>query len=251
MKPGLATALLGVVAIAVLPAAHAQSASEWRVTPYLWAAGFDGTVGTGNGGDAALGSRVAVDFGSLADNLTAAGAMLNIGWRQGRWSAFGDWTWVKVESDAPTGLPVLFTGVEAQVKGNVVQANLGYELVGNKDGRLDAFVGARYYDLDVEMRLEGLLTGNRAIALGQRWTDAVAGVRGSTSLGAAWEAYAQFDVGAGESDLSWQSMGVVGYRFGWGTVFGGWRHLAVDVQKGDYRLDAAISGPVVGASFRF
>jgi hypothetical protein len=31
--------------------------------------------------------------------------MLNGNWRDGRWTAFGDWTYAKVESDAPTSVP--------------------------------------------------------------------------------------------------------------------------------------------------
>ena len=43
----------------------------------------------------------------------------------------------------------------------------------------------------------------------------------------------------------------IGYRFGWGSVVGGWRYLHVDYEKGNYRLDAALTGPFIGASFQW
>ena len=65
------------------------------------------------------------------------------------------------------------------------------------------------------------------------------------------QAVASADVGAGGSDLSWQLFGGVGYRFGWGSVVGGWRHLHVDIEKSGFKLDGALSGPFLGVSLVF
>lgn len=238
-----ATALLAGASVA-----HAQS--EWRFTPYAWVASFDGTIGTAGNGSG-LGDRVTFDFGKLSENLSLGGAMLNGSWRGGRWTAFGDWTYAKVESDAPTRVPNLYSAIEAEVKGNVVQGFAGYDLLGQKDTHLDVFGGVRYYDLDIEARLKGAAVADRSLRGDSQWADGVIGARWSTRFAGNWEAYVQADVGAGGSDLSWQAIAAVGYAWNWGTLLAGWRHLNVDYEDGDYRLDAALSGPIIGVSFKF
>lgn len=242
------SAALAVAALAAAPAAHA--APEWSVTPYLWIAGFDGTIGT-TGGDSGLGDRVTVDFGSLSDNLSMGGFMLNLNWRDGRWSAFGDWTYAKVESDAPTQVPNLYSRVDGEIKGNIVQGFVGYDLANQRDMHLDVFAGARFYDLDVKLGLSGAALADRTLQGDAQWVDGVVGARWSTRFAQSWEAYVQGDVGAGGSDLSWQAIGALGYKFSWGSVIGGWRYLHVDYEDGPYRLDAALTGPFIGATFRF
>jgi hypothetical protein len=43
----------------------------------------------------------------------------------------------------------------------------------------------------------------------------------------------------------------VNYEFSWGAVAAGWRHLYVDYDCGSLKLDAALSGPFLGAALRF
>jgi hypothetical protein len=111
--------------------------------------------------------------------------------------------------------------------------------------------GARYYTLEVGLGLrEGTLPG-ALLTTDDNWVDGVVGARWDARFAGNWEAFASADVGAGGSDLSWQLLGGLGYRFGWGSIVGGWRHLHVDVSKSDFKLDGALSGPFLGASFQF
>ncbi|HKU86890.1 MAG TPA: hypothetical protein VJV77_11195 [Casimicrobiaceae bacterium] len=239
-------ALIACFAVSLAAPAAAQ-AGEWHIAPYAWLAGFDGTAGiTGAPGS---GGRVDVDTGF--GDIKQAGAMVNLGWRGGRFSAFGDWTYANVKTDAPTPFTTLYAGADAKISGNIVEANGGYDLLGTPGTSLDIYGGVRYYDLDIDLSLrEGLLPGV-GIGKGSNWVDGVVGVRWQTRFTPNWEAYATADVGAGGSDLAWQLLGVVGYRFSWGTVFAGWRHLHVKYEKDSFKLDAALTGPLVGASFRF
>ena len=241
-------AALAATFLTLAPAAEA--APEWNVTPYLWAAGFDGTIGT-TGGNSGLGDRVSLDFGKLSDNLQLGGFMLNGSWRDGRWTAFGDWTWAKVESDAPTRVPNLYGSVNGEVKGNIVQGNVGYDFGAGGPSHLDVFAGVRYYDLDITMGLTGGALPAIDLKGDAQWVDGVVGVRWATQFAQNWQGYVQADVGAGGSNLSWQAIGAVGYRFNWGSIIGGWRYLKVDYDDGPYVLDAALTGPFLGASFRF
>ena len=78
-----------------------------------------------------------------------------------------------------------------------------------------------------------------------------AGARWVTRFAGQWRSYVQADVGTGGSNLSWQAYGTLGYEFGWGTLFGGWRYLHVDYDQDAYRLNVALTGPFIGASFAF
>lgn len=249
MKHILQAAL--VILLSSVATTAAAQPGEWRVTPYAWIAGFDGTVGvpgTGSG----LAGRVDVDTSGLSDNIRLGGAMVHLNWRRGRWSAFGDWTYANVKADTPTPFTTLYAGVDVKIKGNIVQAFGGYELLGARDSHLDVFGGIRYYDLEVGLGLREGTLGGVLLTRDGSWADGVVGVRWDTRFAGNWEAVASADVGGGGSDLSWQLFGGVGYRYSWGSVVGGWRHLHIDYEKsGGIRLDAALSGPFIGASFQF
>jgi hypothetical protein len=240
-----------LAAVALCAAAGASFAqSSVRITPYLWGAGFDGTVGS-SGTSVGLGDRIEANTEDLTDNLRMGGVMLHGAWRNGRMVAFGDWTYADVKADSPTRFATLYSGVDVKIKGHVLEGYVGYELTGSRDTHVDVFAGARYYNLDLEL---GLREGTRPgvlVGSDRDWVDGVVGIRFDTLFATHWEAFASADVGGGGSDLSWQLFGGVGYRFAWGSVLGGWRHLHVDIDKSDFRLDGALSGPFLGVSLQF
>ena len=71
--------------------------------------------------------------------------------------------------------------------------------------------------------------------------------------GGHWSLRYYADIGTGESDVTWQALLGLGYRFGWGDLFADYRHL--DYEFGDTALlgdvASAFSGPSIGATFRF
>jgi hypothetical protein len=141
--------------------------------------------------------------------------------------------------------------VDAEIKGNVVQAALGYRVFGDFDSGVDAFAGLRYYDLEARMNLQPAQLATRALSGSDQWVDGVVGARWRGRLGRDWTLSAYGDVGAGGSDRTWQAAATVSYAFSWGDVIGGWRHLYVDYENNGLKLDAALSGPFLGASLRF
>lgn len=247
MTPRIAAAAL--LATCCAAPALAQD-TQFRLAPYAWIAGFDGKIGVGDAGSGGGGGRVDVDLDGLSDNMSLAGAMLYADWRAGRWSVFGDWTYAKVESDASTS-GVLYDGIDAELKGNIVQAALGYATHDDGRSRIDAFVGVRFYDLEGSLGLRPAALASRTISEDARWADAIAGVRLQSRLDEHWDLGLYGDIGTGGSDLTWQLFGSIGYRFSWGSITGGWRHLVVDYDKDKLRIDAALTGPFIGAVFRF
>jgi hypothetical protein len=247
-----------LLAACVMPgAALAQSTpaekSEFRITPYLWVSGFQGTLGVPNGGGSGLpGTRVDAAFGKVLDNLEITGAgMLAVDWRRDKWSLFGDWTYVGLKSTVASPYGAVYAGVEGELKGNIGQAAVGYALLRDGDTRVDVYGGARYYDIDLQLNLQpGALTA-RSLSARKSWADGLIGVRFEGRLGGNWYETLQADVGAGGSDMSLQGIAAIAYRFSWGAITGGWRYLKADYEKDNFKYDAALSGPFIGATFRF
>ena len=229
------------------------SDSEFRIEPYLWAAGLSGTIGTPTSGSGLPeGGRIDATFDDLADNLElAGGGMISAEYRRKRWSFFGDWTYAHVRSEAPSPLGQLFSGVEGNLKGHIVQGAAGYRVYGGEGWRVDAFAGARYYNLDLWIDLQAGLLEARTSRVSPEWMDGLAGLRYEGLFGDHWVLGLQGDIGAGGSDFSWQGIASLGYRVSWGTIAGGWRHLKVDYESGDTVADLALSGPFFGVVFRF
>jgi hypothetical protein len=244
----LARLLLGLACLATACGAAAQSSepSELRLTLYFWIAGFEGTVGAADGG-----GRVDADFSGLLDNLELGGFMLHADWRMDRWTLFGDWSHFKVSSEAPSPFGAAYAGVDAEIKGNVAQAALGYRVLGSFDSGVDAFAGLRFYDLEARMTLQPGALAARNLSGSDQWVDGIIGARWRGRPSRDWTLSVYGDIGAGGSDRTWQAAATVSYEFSWGAVTGGWRHLYVDYETSGLKLDAALSGPFVGATLRF
>lgn len=241
----LVTAL---IAAAVLAAPAPGAAGELTFTPYVWIPGIDGTLGTGGGGDTGLGDRVSADF---SPEFRIGGAMLNFSWRDGRFTAFGDWTYANVRATSPSPFGALYSEVEGQIIGNVVQLFSGYMILGGKGMTLDAFVGGRGYGITGRLGLQPGLAQEAHLSSNSVWFDACTGLRFNAVVAKHWLAHLRGDVGAGGSNLTWQGYAAAGYQFGWGALLAGWRHLYIDKGEGSLRMKLALSGPVIGANFTF
>jgi hypothetical protein len=239
--------LVPTALLAALLAAPAQAtAGEFDFTPYLWLPSVDGTVGAES--ETTL---PPVDFNAFSENLRLGGAMVNLTWREGRFLVFGDWTYANVRSSAASPLGLLYSGVDLQIVGNILQLFSGYTLLDRDGLRLDAFLGARGYGLTARLGFDAGTQPAVKTSANEIWVDAVAGLRFDARFAGKWLAHLRADAGTGGSSLSWQGYAVGGYGFSWGDLVAGWRHLYVDKGEGALRLRLALSGPFVGAHFTF
>jgi hypothetical protein len=237
MKMRILPALLAISTLLSLPPGVAAMDSEIRIEPYLWNAGFSGNLGVPGTGPGLPGDIIDTTFGDLIDNLEiAGGGMLYGEWRGNRWSVFGDWTYARLTSQAASPVPILFSGVEGELKGHIVQGAASYRIYGGEMSRADVFGGVRYYDLTIRLDLRAGLLEPRSLSTHGGWADGIVGARWESVLGGNWVLGLQGDVA---------------YRFSWCTITAGWRHLKVKYEKSGMELDAALSGPYLGALFRF
>jgi hypothetical protein len=109
----------------------------------------------------------------------------------------------------------------------------------------------RYYDLEIAATLTaGLLKAvNRSVK--DTWVDGLVGLRLEQAITERWRLTLMGDVGASGSDHAQQAIVTFGYQTSWGAIGGGWRLLRIDHTTDDFRLDATISGPLLGATFKF
>ena len=121
---------------------------------------------------------------------------------------------------------------------------------------LDAMVGLCYLDIeaDAELNISGPLPPtlpSRRLSQSVGLWEGVVGVKGHFNLNENWYIHYHLDIGTGESDLTGQALGAVGYRFNWGDVLLGYRHLYYDQGDSGLLQDLEFSGPVLGANFNF
>jgi hypothetical protein len=69
-----------------------------------------------------------------------------------------------------------------------------------------------------------------------------------------WGAFADvidLDVGAGDSPSTWQAAAGIRHGYEWGDLSLLWRYIDYDMKSGKSIESANLSGPMVGATFRW
>lgn len=253
-KTCLTNVFAGALSLASLNATAADNDWHYGATLYLWGAGIQGeTVG---------GADIDVGFDTLISNLNMA-FMGAFEARQAHWSFLADVIYLNVGVDDGGTVPVRLQSGETvgvnikagvETKGWVLNLLGAYTVLANEQASLDVLAGARYLDLEVDFDL-GLAAegygGSRSLsASGDVW-DGVVGVKGRVNLNDRWYLPYYVDVGTGQSDLTWQAFGGVGYSFDWGEMSVVYRHIEWELDS-DRGLDNInFSGPAAAVTWRF
>jgi hypothetical protein len=205
------------------------------VAPYLWTAGIDGTLTTQNAE-----ADFDVDFSDIWDNLESA-ALVLVETRRDQLTILGDLIYLGLEVDGETPL-----GADADLELNTTILELAglYRLSPTSPFEIGG--GLRYAYMDMELdagavnsdgsrdAFDGFAAGRATLPFAQRWSVRVYG-----------------DVGAGDSDLTWQASAMLGFQFeNWGLGFG-YRILDYDFEDGSDELDLTFEGLMYGVEFRF
>ncbi len=129
----------------------------------------------------------------------------------------------------------------------------GYNVIDTGSATLDIIAGMRYFSLDVDASISFPNNSLPTIPLSPSFEvyDALIGVKGSFDINKNWYVPYIFDIGAGDTDLTWQAQASIGYRFDWGDVLATYRYL--HYEKDDLRLveDFDLYGPKIGVLFHF
>ena len=128
---------------------------------------------------------------------------------------------------------------------------VSYSIFENDTFKLDLLAGARYLymDVDLQVNLDGVRDRERSRS-GDVW-DGIVGVKGEVMLNEKWYMPYYADVGTGDSDLTFNLFGGIGYRFSRVDLIAGWRYLRWNFDDDTVLDNMYINGPIVGAKIRF
>jgi hypothetical protein len=185
-------------------------------------------------------SEESIDAKDIIDNLK----MVFMGGYAGRndtWSVYGDVIYMDIgDSKSRTFRIINETAtVSMDMKALIVNAGVGYNLVGTGGGILDVIGGVRYMDLD------------RDVSASKGFTDFFIGVKGYKNISENWYIPYEADIGTGDTELSWQLFAGVGYRNDWGDIKLGYRYLEFDMEDDAIVDDLTFSGAALGVSIKF
>lgn len=258
-----AAALLGPVG------AEAQGVGDWqyRAAIYGYLPSISGTLTLPGGGGS---SSVKVDAEDILENLQFA-FMGTFEARKGLWGVYSDLLYVNLGNSKTQsrdfslggqGLPADVTAdVSLDMKGWEWMLAGTYQAVATPQYTLDLLFGTRL--LDFTEQLDWTLRGNigsvpvpdhvgSSSQSVSNW-DAVVGVKGRVMLGddGRWFVPYHFDIGAGQSRLTWQAVVGLGYTYRWGDIVAGWRYLAYDLKSGTAIESLNFNGPAIAVGFRW
>jgi hypothetical protein len=240
---------------------------QWGATLYLWLPSLDGDTSSPPSGD---GPPIDVSTDALLDsiNFIFMGALEG---GKGRWGVGADVVYLDLGAsenrtrDLTIGPGELPTSVYADAKidmtGWLWTLTGSYAVLPRETFSLDVLAGARLLDLQEELHwtLSGDISslppfsqsGSRRA--GDNYWDAIVGLKGRASFGAehSWFMPYYLDVGAGESDVTWQARLGLGYRSETVEVLGVWRYLDYDLGNSTPIESVSFNGPAVGVTFRF
>jgi outer membrane receptor protein involved in Fe transport len=202
----------------------------------------------------ARGRTVSVDasFGSIWDRFDF-GVMGTFEAHKGDLVFLGDMMYISLSNDRQTPGD-LFSGIKTKSKLFMLDPEVGYRALNVEGGSIDLLVGVRYWHTKNSLTFQAGRLPQVDASQSRDWADLVFGARGIMRLSPRLYLSGKFDVGGFgiSSDLTGQAFGGVGInvkpRL---TIVGGYRYLFVNYKSGGFTFNAAMSGPIVGAKFKF
>lgn len=265
------------------PAAHAQDTGlrpgwSFEIAPYAWLPSVDATLRYGNLRSPLAGSAdVKADADDYFANLNFATAFSATA-RYDRFTLLTDVIYVSADSgssrvDSVNVLDVgrnpisstLNAGGNSTLKTTLWTLAGGYTVASGAWGNVDVLAGFRYLGIEATTDYNLALTlvgprGNAGPTFGgagrlsgrdNLW-NGIIGVRGRIAIAETGLFVPYYlDLGAGDSNFTWQTFAGIGYQSGWAGVQLGWRYMSFD--QGGNRLvqDMTMSGAYLAVNFSF
>lgn len=253
-KFGRPLVVLSALTILTLPcslmAQDTDKTDQWQfvIEPYLWMAGINGSTTSG--------TDFSVDFNDLLSNLKFS-YMGIAGVKKGKWSFLVDTIYMDVKGTKDGSISefnrTINTHTEVRMKSWVVTPVIGYNVIDCQRGKLDIVAGARYFwtQVDVDVSTSRDRARNPQVSVSNDVWDGIVGLKSEIALYEKLYMPLYLDIGTGNSDLTWQVAGGLGYQFGLCDVVAGYRYLSWDFKDSSPIKDMNLSGPYVGLKFIF
>jgi len=264
---GLATGALLSLPATAQSTAYATQGEKWQVNAtlygYLPSIGGKLSVPVDTGG-----TNLSVDANQIIDSLKMT-FMGTLDVHNGRWGAFTDVLYLDVGgskshtrdfSVGRAGVPASTTAdINLDLKGTVWTIAGEYRVISDPASKMDIIAGARYFGIKPTLgwSIQGELgpipesgrSGSKQI--NETVWDGIVGVKGRYAFGDERRWYVPYyaDIGTGESQLTWQVAGGLGYAWDWGGVFAMWRYLDYNFKSNKKLEDINFNGPMFGVTF--
>jgi hypothetical protein len=227
----------------------APSAAEegWKVvvSPFLFGAGLRGEIGI-EGTD----GEVNADFSDLLGELDFGGGIqLELAPPDSSLGLLLGLTVVTLEEDGST-TATGFEEIDAELDQTVAEAALLLEL--QPDGLVDLLLGARYWDLEGDLKAIATPPGTDvAASRGASWVEPLIGVRSRIPLSGSLSLLLRGDAGGFGlgSEYTYDLGGQLAWAFSQSFELAlGYRHLYAKYDD-DFLYDASNAGPVLGLNW--
>lgn len=234
-----------------------RMASDWTVSIdplYGWLPGMKGNMAFRGG----PGVNIDVTAWDLITNLDALinaidGIYEGSGeFRNGRFGIQYDLFYLNLGSSADVGSEV--TGA-IDIGLSITMATLAgnHRVYETPTTNFDLIAGARYTNVDLDL---DVLVGpaRQTISGGDSWVDPIVGVKGRHNIDDNWyiKGSALFGGFGASSDSLYDIAGFVGYEWKNGIeMYAGWRIADTDYEKGPFKWDMRLSGPMTGLTLKF
>jgi hypothetical protein len=261
--------LVCLVSTIVLPCnAHAQDDWKFEASINVWLPSISGQTSFPPSGG---GPSVDVSTEDIVNAIKMA-FMGSLDVKKGEWGAFTDVAYVDLgdsvsgtrdfslgQSGAPTGL---YANLGFDLKATAWTIAGTYNIVATPQSSLDVLAGTRLFHIKQSLQYQLNGTVGPGVLLPPRmgsgetddsnW-DAVIGFKGRVHFGIAkkWFIPYYLDLGAGESQFTWQAQVGAGYQFCWGSVSTIWRYLDYKLKSPNSLESVSFNGPAFIASFRW
>ncbi len=266
---GAAAPLLGG-SVAVTPDSHEQQIKvveaapekEWHFTlgAYSWLTAMEGSTELRG-----LKAQTDVSIGKELERLNLA-YMSYMEVRYRRWSLGLDVIYAELSSDAPYQYGPISGDLNVKLKQAFITARLQYRLIDTDSYTLDVFGGVRwnYMESDIDIRTRVSFDqpflqrfngeSEHRFDFSRDWFDPVIGMRNVLHMTPKWYLQASGDIGGFGvgSDLTWEAMGGIGYRFNTHvSTLVAFRAMGINYDKDDFKLNTVSYGPLLSVIFAF
>ncbi len=225
---------------------EANSEDSWNygAEAYLWGA----SVGVDTSG----GDSIDVEFDDLIKKLKL-GAMGYLGAEKGKWRLAADFIYLDVDDNVDEFVLPGIKFDEAELKAWLVAPTVGYEVGRTDSSRFRIYGGARYLwtETTVSVKTSAPLPSEK-FSEKEKATllDGFVGFHGLTDLNDRWYATYLIDVGTGDSDVTYQGLASINYRFDSIDASFGYRYIRWELND-EFIDELDFSGVFAGAKFYF
>ena len=249
-------------------AASAQTSDQWQYGAIIY--GWLPSIGGKTTFPAGTGSDIHISDQDILDHLKFT-FMGSFEARKGEWGLFTDIIYLSVGGsksqtrDVNVGGVPLPGGITADLNLNLkstIWTIAGeYRAATTPTASVDVLAGARLADVkqslgwtfsaDLPIDHNPGRTGSKDLDV-SKW-DAIVGAKGRIAISddRQWFVPWYADIGTGQTDLTWQAIGGIGYSFSWGEVIGAWRYMDYKFKSGSPIEKLNFNGPAIGVAFHW